>query len=165
MKPTSATVELDSGISGIVLPLHPGKPSLIVDIGTGSGCIALTLRAEGVKEHILAVDVSSAALEVAKKNATSLGIESTLCMQGDGADVIAKIQEPFLVVSNPPYIPEGTHLSKDVALFEPAGALFSGKDGLDLIRRIMASAKGNPHCVGVILECRTDQVEQIQNML
>lgn len=159
------TVTIDSEIVAIALPLRDIEPGVIIDVGTGSGCIAVTLAAEGIAERLVGVDISAEAIKVAEENAKMHDVYMRIeWKKNDGADVIRDMTEPFLVVSNPPYIPEGTVLHKDVAHFEPHSALFSGPDGLTLIRRLMASARENPNCTGLILECRADQVEAIESM-
>jgi release factor glutamine methyltransferase len=113
---------------------------VIVDVGTGSGCIAVTLAAGLPGISVVATDTSAAALEVAAGNATRHGVagrirfvEGPLVAGASGVDV---------VVSNPPYIPEGDRagLMRDVRDFEPASALFAGQDGLDVIRPLISAA-------------------------
>jgi release factor glutamine methyltransferase len=104
----------------------------VVDVGTGSGAIALALKSERPDLQVFATDASGDALGVAAANASRLGLEVELVL-GDltaGLDVDA-------VVSNPPYVAAGDVLMPDVALYEPAGALYAGEDGLDVIRRLV----------------------------
>lgn len=112
------------------------SPLRILDVGTGSGVIGLSLAAElpGVPETILS-DQSSAALSLAQENALRLGIDATVIE----SDLFANIEGQFsLIVANLPYVPErdrallGAELAHD-----PADALFSGEDGLDLIRKFI----------------------------
>lgn len=107
----------------------------ILDLGTGSGCVAITLALEtGVT--VIAADVSPEALAVARANAERLGAPVRFVE----SDWFSAIEGRFdLVVANPPYVAEGDPHLRDLA-FEPAGALVSGKDGLDAIRRIVAEA-------------------------
>jgi release factor glutamine methyltransferase len=164
-KPEKKITDADSGIVVLSFPLREIEPIVVVDVGTGSGCIAVTLAAEGIAERLLGVDISAGALAIAEENAKMHDVHMRIVWkESDGADAIRDLKEPFLVVSNPPYIPDGTPLEPSVANFEPATALFSGTDGLDLIRRLMASASENTHCAGIILECRRDQVEAIEEM-
>jgi release factor glutamine methyltransferase len=112
------------------LSLPPG--ARVVDVGTGSGAIALALKNERSDLHVFATDVSGDALGVAAANASRLGLEVEFVL-GDltaGLDVDA-------VVSNPPYVASGDVLMPDVAAFEPALALYAGEDGLDVIRRLV----------------------------
>jgi release factor glutamine methyltransferase len=126
----------------------------IVDIGTGSGCIAITLACELSDMHIIATDISGAALQIARKNAEHYGVLNRI---GYGADPLTHITEPFLIVTNPPYIPEGMQLMQDVEDFEPEEALFAGGDGAELIRAIIKSAHDHPLCIGLVMECREEQ--------
>lgn len=106
----------------------------VVDVGTGSGAIALALKQERPDLSVVGVDVSADALDVARLNALRLGLDVEF-VQGDlWADL-----EADAVVSNPPYVEAGERLMPDVALFEPHGALFAGDDGLDVIRRLVAA--------------------------
>lgn len=164
--PEKKIIEADTGISIVAIPLSEKKPAMIVDIGTGSGIIAITIKKEGWEGKVLAVDVSRSALEIAKENAVRHAVrEEVQFREGDGADVIAMLREPFLVVSNPPYIPSGIVLEKNVQDFEPHLALFAGESGLDVLTNIVQAAKNNPACTGIILELQTDQIEAIEKLL
>lgn len=113
----------------------------IADVGTGSGCIAITLALEVPGLTITATDRSADALAVAKANAGVLGAADAIIWRE--ADVLAGVDGPLdLIVSNPPYIPERDResLSADVRDFEPAQALFAGADGLDVIRQLIPQA-------------------------
>ena len=112
--------------------------SRVVDVGTGSGAIALALKTERPDLSVTATDVSAGALEVARGNAERLGLDVTF-VQGD---LLAGV-EADAVVSNPPYVAAGDRLPADVG-FEPRGALFGGEDGLDVIRRLVKEAEGVP---------------------
>ncbi|OES44884.1 peptide chain release factor N(5)-glutamine methyltransferase [Domibacillus iocasae] len=111
---------------------------IIADIGTGSGAIAVTMKAERPDADVYAVDLSAEAIKTAAQNAEVLGAEITF-LQGDLA---APLMERELIVdillSNPPYIPvnERETLSTVVVDYEPHMALFGGKDGLDLYRKL-----------------------------
>lgn len=128
----------------------------VVDIGTGSGCIAITIAAEKPTMRVIATDISDDALHIATLNAEYLDVENIEFINADAVDALKDIDEPFLIVSNPPYIPEGTQLMKDVMDYEPHSALFAGKDGTDVLKKI-AKAKDNPRCAGIIVECRKEQ--------
>jgi len=164
--PQKKIIEADTKISVVSFPLSDKQPRMIVDIGTGSGIIAVTLKKEGWEGKVLAVDVSRAALEIAKENAVRHAVrEDVQCREGDGAGVIAMLREPFLVVSNPPYIPTGAVIEKNVKDFEPHAALFAGEKGLDVLTKIVQAAKNNPACTGIIVELQTDQVEAMEKLL
>lgn len=165
-QPKNRTEVIDTDIVGIARVLSAEPPKIILDIGTGSGCIAITLALEGVKEQIIAVDTSKEAIEVAKKNADEFHIgEKVILMHESGESVIRSMKHPFLVVSNPPYIPMETQVERTVMEYEPHTALFAGTDGMDVIQSIVDEAKRNPHCVGVILECKNEQKEAIDSSL
>lgn len=124
-----------------ILAHYPAKPPIqLLDLGTGSGAIALALAHERPAWQITASDRSEAALQVARRNAERLGLDIEFihsdwfsALQGRRFDVIA---------SNPPYIPcADPHLSQGDVRFEPLSALASGDDGLDAIRHICATAQ------------------------
>jgi release factor glutamine methyltransferase len=120
-----------------------GRPpfSTIVDVGTGSGCLAVTLALEFPAAHVHATDISAAALALARRNAEKHGVEPRVTfVEGD---LLAGTDEPAdLIVSNPPYVPSGDSgiLQPEVERYEPHAALFGGTDGLDVIRRLFATA-------------------------
>jgi len=120
------------------------EPLRIVDVGTGSGCIACSLAAEFPQATVVAIDASADALEVAAANATTLGLRDRVkLVRGDLlAPLLARGSKVDLIVSNPPYIGTGERerMDEDVKLHEPELALFAGRDGLDLIRRLVVEA-------------------------
>jgi release factor glutamine methyltransferase len=114
----------------------------IVDIGTGSGAIPVALVRHLVHSQITAVDLSTAALDVARENARRNGVEERIrFLEGDLLAPVAGEQFE-IVVSNPPYVPEGDRasLSVEVREHEPALALFAGEDGLAVYRRLIPQA-------------------------
>ncbi len=113
----------------------------ILDLGSGSGCLAVTLALELPQARVSAVDVAPAALEVARGNAARLGARVAFVASDWFAALPAASYD--LIVSNPPYIAAGDpHLAQGDLRFEPAGALTDHADGLAAIRRIVADA---PH--------------------
>jgi release factor glutamine methyltransferase len=114
---------------------------IVVDIGTGSGCLAITIALECPDVRVIAVDTSAAALEVARENARRHGVADRIeFRQGD---LLPPLTDPVdLVVSNPPYVPERDRpsIAPEVAGYEPAGALFAGADGLDVVRALIPAA-------------------------
>jgi len=123
--------------------LPHGEICEIVDLGTGSGCIAVTLLCERPHSRALGIDISQAALTMARANATSLGVgdrfraqhQSMLAWLESGARV-------DMIVSNPPYVSAQAYdsLAENVRCFEPRGALLGGTDGLDFYRAFALSA-------------------------
>lgn len=126
-----------------VLPLAKalGKPR-IVDVGTGSGCIALALAKELPQAEVHAIDLSPAALEVARTNAARLQLEDRV--QFREADLLAGLPKNFLdfVVSNPPYVGEAEEdqVQLEVRKFEPRIAVFAGQSGTEIIGRLIPGA-------------------------
>ena len=121
------------------LRLLPHGPSTLIDIGTGSGCLAVTLAAERDRVLAIATDISPAALQVAAANAVRHHVADRIrFVQTDlvaGLDTVA-----HLIVSNPPYVPgaDAATLPLDVAGYEPHAALFAGADGMSVIDRLLA---------------------------
>jgi release factor glutamine methyltransferase len=111
----------------------------IIDVGTGSGCLAVTLAREFPAARVVATDISPAALAVAQRNAARYARDRVTFVRTDLLDAVAGPVD--LIVSNPPYVPSGAALSHDVVRFEPATALYGGVDGLALLRRLIASAR------------------------
>ena len=115
-------------------------PGLIVDVGTGSGCLAIALAREFPAARVLATDVSPAAIEVARRNVGALGVEAQVELRR--ASLLGDVSGVDLVVSNPPYVAEADRasLQPEVRDHEPASALFGGPDGLDVIRQLTGAA-------------------------
>jgi release factor glutamine methyltransferase len=111
----------------------------VVDVGTGSGAIALALKAERPDLTVLATDASPDALAVARANALRLGLDVDL----RHTDLLDRFDGPVdAVISNPPYVAERERpaLAPEILRYEPAGALFAGPDGLDALRRLVPAA-------------------------
>ncbi len=111
----------------------PDRPWRVADVGTGSGCLAVTLAAEHPTARVVAIDVSRAALEVARRNAQRHAVASRVFfVQASG---LLAVPGPFdLIVANPPYIPSRALAALPVARYEPRLALDGGPDGLRWIR-------------------------------
>jgi release factor glutamine methyltransferase len=126
----------------LLLPaLGASRPLTVIDIGTGSGCLAITLALEYPRARYIATDISEPALDVARANADRLGaMERVHFVRGS---YFAGERGPFnIVVTNPPYVAESDRpsLAPEVAEYEPAAALFAGPDGLRDIREIIGRA-------------------------
>jgi len=118
----------------------PERASRVIDVGTGTGCLAVTLAAERPQDLVVATDISHEALLVARGNAQRHHVADRLRLIR--TDLVSGLQvKADLVVSNPPYVPkpDAVRLPMDVARYEPATALFGGPDGLDLIERLLAT--------------------------
>jgi release factor glutamine methyltransferase len=149
------------------LGLVKGREALrILDLGTGSGAIAVTLLAELPEATAVASDLSAAALRVAKDNAETLGVAGRASFVQ--ANWFAGIGGSFdLIVSNPPYIRQGdiAGLAADVREFDPQGALDGGPDGLDAYRCIASGAGGQLAPRGrVVLEIGAGQENAVNNL-
>jgi release factor glutamine methyltransferase len=108
----------------------------VVDVGTGSGAIALALEDERPDLEVTGTDVSAEALEVARANAERLGLEVAFAR----ADLLAGVGEFDAVVSNPPYVEDGAELAPEIVRHEPSLALRAGPDGLDVLRALVPAA-------------------------
>ena len=110
----------------------------VVDVGTGSGAVALALKDERPDLDVVATDVSEEALAVARANAVRLGLDVAFVH----ADLLDGAGEVGAIVANPPYVAEADRatLPPEVARHEPAVALFAGEDGLDVLRRLAQQA-------------------------
>lgn len=137
----------------------------ILDLGTGTGCIAITLALECPQARVTAVDASAAALAIAKENAQQLNA-TVRFLQSDWYSSVAG--ETFdLIVSNPPYIAAAdAHLTQGDLRFEPPAALASGAEGLDAIRHIIATAPAHLSPQGQLwLEHGFDQEDAVRALL
>lgn len=116
----------------------------VVDVGTGTGCIGITIAHERPNTDVTLVDIDPNTLELARENVVKLGFEGKITLLQ--SDLLTKAPGPWdVVVSNPPYIAldEKNLMGQDVLKHEPTGALFAGKDGLDIIRPLVKQAYTN----------------------
>jgi release factor glutamine methyltransferase len=116
--------------------LHLPRGARVVDVGTGSGAVALALKDERPDLDVIATDTSADALAVARANAARLGLDVAF-VEGDLLDGVGDVDA---VVSNPPYVADSDTLQPEIARHEPAVALYAGPEGLHVIRRLVAQA-------------------------
>jgi release factor glutamine methyltransferase len=121
---------------------NPEDPLRMIDVGTGSGCIALALASELPKAEIHACDISDEALEIARINAARLRLERVQFKKSDLLAAYKDVKFDF-VVSNPPYVgeSEADKVQKQVKDFEPRVAVFSGREGMDVYKRLIPQAE------------------------
>lgn len=131
----------------------------VVDVGTGSGAVALALAHERPDLEIVATDISADALAVASANAERLGLDVTF-VEGD----LLAGERADAVVSNPPYVEDGAKLAAEIVRHEPALALYAGADGLDAIRRLVPAAAA-AGAVWVALEVGDGQAPAVASLL
>jgi release factor glutamine methyltransferase len=151
-----------------VLPLARSMPApKIVDVGTGSGCIALALAKELPGAEIHATEVSPAALEVAEANAARLQMSNRI--QFHDTDLLAGVNAEFdFIVSNPPYVGESEedHVQLEVRKFEPRSAVFAGPTGLEVIERLVSEAREKLKPSGwLVMEISGTIVEGVRGLL
>ncbi|PJK00634.1 protein-(glutamine-N5) methyltransferase, release factor-specific [Lysobacteraceae bacterium NML91-0213] len=146
--------------------LPAGAPAAVADLGTGSGAIALAVARERPRARVVATDRSAAALAVATANAACAGLGNVEFIHGDWFEPLAG-RRFDLIASNPPYIRnDDPHLAEGDLRFEPATALASGADGLEDIRRIVASAPAHLRPGGwLLLEHGHDQGHAVRALL
>jgi len=113
----------------------------VLDVGTGSGAIAVTLAAERPLAFVTATDISQTALEVAAGNAERLGVEARV--RFERADLLNGVEQYDVIVSNPPYIAQSEieTLQAEIRDHEPIAALEAGEDGLDVVRALLPAAE------------------------
>jgi release factor glutamine methyltransferase len=142
---------------------------LVVDVGTGSGCIACALAAERPDVRVLALDLSPAAAVVARGNVGSLALGHGVAVVV--ADLLAAVRAASvdLVVANPPYLPAPLlpSLPREVREWEPPGALAAGEDGLSVLRPLIADARRilKPRAPLVLETAGPDQAEAVAGLL
>ena len=125
-----------------VIKILKNKKSFILDIGTGTGCILLSILSEIKKAKGIGIDISKKAIDVAKKNSNNFRLNKRVKFLNKSLDDIFNYKFD-IVVSNPPYIKTSDikNLSDDVRKFEPKIALDGGKDGLDVIKKVIYKSK------------------------
>jgi release factor glutamine methyltransferase len=142
------------------------RDTRVLDLGTGTGAIALALAHERPQARIVAIDTSDAALAVARGNARRLAVDSVDFIRGSWFDALHAGERYDLIASNPPYVAVGDpHLGEGDVRFEPAAALVSGIDGLDALRVIVGSA--GPYLAPggwLVVEHGYDQAEAVRRL-
>ena len=157
-------------VDSVIEWLHdtPGNATAILDIGTGSGCIAIALAKAFPDVTVTAIDNSEAALAIARENAQRNQVRIDF-IHGDFFALSNSLDKPFdVIVSNPPYIAasDWDDLQPEVRSFEPQGALLAGKDGLDFYRRLCPLLPGLLGADGaVFLEVGYNQAHQVSSQL
>jgi len=153
-----------------VLALHPHPMTSaehIVDAGTGSGCLAVTLACEWPQALLIATDVSMDALRVAVANAEEHGVSNRIRFVR--ADLLEGVDGGVdLIVSNPPYVPDNARnaLPRDVRDYEPAVALFGGSDGFQVIGRLLDQAADVLRAGGqLVMEFGAGQDDRIEALV
>jgi release factor glutamine methyltransferase len=135
----------------------------VLDLGTGSGAVALALKDERPDLVLAASDISAPALELARSNGSRLSLE----VRWIQADLLAGVPDEFdAILSNPPYVAEGERalLAPEILRHEPAEALFAGPDGLARIRALLAQLSSRPKVAMVALEVGSGQAGAVAEL-
>ena len=167
LKPRTSDLKTDD--ANLKSDVRGPKPDFrLVDIGTGSGCIAITLAKEFPQAEIHATDISAAALEIARANAARHQLENRIhfhhtdLLEGLGAKTFD------LIVSNPPYVGESEedHVQLEVRKFEPRSAVFAGPTGTEVIARLIPQAQAALKPGGwLVMELSGTIVERVKELL
>ncbi|HLL92739.1 MAG TPA: peptide chain release factor N(5)-glutamine methyltransferase [Solirubrobacteraceae bacterium] len=145
---------------GLTLPAG----ARVLDLGTGSGAIALALKDERPDFDVTGSDVSEDALALARANGRRLGLE----VRWLRSDLLSAIRDEFdAVLSNPPYVAESelAQLAPEILRHEPPGALFAGSDGLDAIRALVAQLADRPSVRLLALEVGAGQAPRVAQLI
>lgn len=148
--------------------LDAGRPRRVLDLGTGSGAIALAIAHERPRADVLGVDRSAAALAVAARNAGRLKLANVRWLQSDWYEHVDELAGAFdVIASNPPYVADGDpHLAEGDVRFEPHGALRAGPDGLSALRVVVTGAPARLAAGGaLVVEHGFDQAEAVRALV
>jgi release factor glutamine methyltransferase len=145
---------------GLGLP----RGARVLDVGTGSGAVALALKDERPDLLLTGSDLSEDALELARRNGNALGLEVAWLR----ADLLAGVPEEFdAILSNPPYVAESARasLAPEILRHEPAAALFAGSDGLSAIRALLAQVAARGRVRNLALEVGAGQASAVMDLV
>jgi len=164
--PRPETEELVAAVVKVVRARYSPQRVRIVDVGTGTGCIAISLALDIPEARIIATDISTGALALARENALALMADVDLQQM----DLLSGCEPSSadIIVSNPPYIADGetSSLATEVRDHEPIKALFAGADGLDVFRRLVPQSFGVLRPDGsLFLEIGETQAHAVKQML
>lgn len=164
-RPDSETL-IEAALKGISDKTQPLK---LLDLGTGTGCLLLSLLSELPQAHGLGIDISDKALMVAQENAESLGLKNRARFMLSDWDAELEVTEKFdVILCNPPYIAlsEKPELAADVIDYEPSSALFAGRDGLDEYGKLARILPKRLRADGMaLLEVGHQQAADVLNLL
>lgn len=146
--------------------IQPDQPCRVLDLGTGSGCVAISIARHRPLARVMATDVSPDALALARENARALDVHNVEFAAGEWFGAVGD-RRFDLIVSNPPYVADGDpHLAHGDVRFEPRAALVAGADGLDAIRVIVAHGASHLAPGGrLIFEHGFDQAASCRELL
>ena len=150
-----------------LIKIYQGKKKIILDIGTGSGCIILSLLGTLKNSKGIGIDISKDAIAIAKKNASKHKILERVKFINKSFENIFN-QKFDIIVSNPPYIKskELKNLTDDIKKYEPRMALDGGNDGLDLIKKVIYKSKYILKTNGTLaIEIGNEQIKKVSNIL
>jgi release factor glutamine methyltransferase len=161
------------GPRGFILHLNSGLPReklRVADVGTGSGCLAVALAGELPHAEVFAMDISGAALEVARRNATRHHVADRIhFLQTDLLEALTQEAQSFdLIVSNPPYVArkDAPQLQREVRDHEPQAALFGGPSGVEIYARLIEEAGKLLRPGGIlVLELGYNSAEHVRAIL
>jgi release factor glutamine methyltransferase len=161
--------ETEELAEAVLARLPSGRPLLLADVGTGSGCLAIALALRLPKARVIALDLSEEALSLARENRDRHGLAGRVeLLRSDLLEALRPEPRLDAIVSNPPYVAEDEHegLPPEVREHEPRLALTSGAEGLDATRRLVAGAPARLRPGGLIaLECAFTRAEPVRRQL
>lgn len=138
--PRFETEELVTHTLDYIESFFPSGPLRVADVGTGSGCIGLTLKKEMPRLDMTCTDISKKALKIAQENAQNLAVDVTFA-EGNMCEPLGEMDKFDIIVSNPPYLKESERVAPIVKNHEPHEALYGGSDGLRYYRALFSEAE------------------------